>query len=163
MSALWPLGAAIAIGQPGERLPRLGAVRAYYQDDEWQAAVLGWMRRAQLIVLVGGASHWTLWELRQAVDRGYAGKLMLVIPPDRDASPREARWKALATTLTGTHWEMAFKGPQPTGLLATLLKPDASLLPIAGNSRLQADYEAALRLAIVELLTPALPFAGRAA
>src|SRR5262249_61590036 len=63
VSALRPLGAAIAIGQPGERLPKLGAIRAYYPDDKWQAAVLEWMRRAQLIVLVGGASPWALWAL----------------------------------------------------------------------------------------------------
>src|SRR5262249_53130487 len=42
VSALRPLGAAIAIGQPGERLPKLGAIRAYYPDDQWQAAVLEW-------------------------------------------------------------------------------------------------------------------------
>lgn len=151
VSALAPLGAAIAIGQPGERLPRLGAVRAYYSDDAWQAAVLEWMRRAQLIVLVSGASHWTLWELRQVVDLGNHAKLVLMMPPDPDAGARASRWAALATTLEGTPWAKAFKDLQPAGVLATVLRPDASLLPIKGNARLQSDYEAALRLAVVEM------------
>jgi hypothetical protein len=159
VSALAPLGAAIAIGKPGERLPKLGAIRAYYPDADWQAAVLEWMRRAQLIVLVGGASHWTLWELRQAMDLGNHGKLVLVLPPDPDAGAREARWAALAKTVAGTPWEGEFRAVEPTGLLATVFKPDG-LLPIRGNARLQADYEAALRLAVVELLAPVAQSAG---
>lgn len=155
-SALAPLGAAIAIGKPGERLPKLGAVRAYYPDDEWQAAVLGWMRRAQLIVLIGGASHWTMWELRQVIDLGKHDRLVLVLPPDQDTPDQGARWAALAKTVTGTPWEAAFSTPEPADLLVALLKPDGSLLPISGNARLQSDYEAALRLAIVEML-PRMP------
>jgi hypothetical protein len=154
VSALAPLGAAIAIGKPGERLPKLGAVRAYYPDEEWQAAVLEWMRRAQLIVLVGGASHWTLWELRQVMDLGNHGKLVLVLPPDPDAGAREARWAALAKTVAGTPWEGELRALEPTGVLATVFKPDGRLLPIGGDARLQVDYEVALRLAVVELLAP---------
>jgi hypothetical protein len=160
VSALAPLGAAIAIGKPGERLPKLGAVRAYYPDEEWQAAVLEWMRRAQLIVLVGGVSHWTLWELRQVMDLGNHGKLVLVLPPDLDAGAREARWAALAKTVAGTPWEEEFRAARPSGLLAIVFKPGGSLLPIRGNARLQADYEAALRLAVVELSDPVAQTVG---
>jgi hypothetical protein len=155
VSALRPLGAAIAIGQPGERLPKLGAIRAYYPDDAWQAAVLEWMRRAQFIVLVGGASHWTLWELRQVMDLGYHGKLVLVLPPDRDAGARASRCAALAEASAGTPWEEEFRALQSAGILATVFASDARLLPIKGNARMQSDYEAALRLAIVEMLEPA--------
>jgi hypothetical protein len=155
VSALRPLGAAIAIGQPGERLPKLGAIRAYYPDDQWQAAVLEWMRRAQLIVLVGGASHWTLWELRQAIDLGYHGKILLVLPPDRDPVARNSRAAALAGAVAGTLWEEDFRALQSAGLLVTVLKSDARALPIKGNTRLQSDHEAALRLAVVEMFTSA--------
>jgi hypothetical protein len=152
VSALRPLGAAIAIGQPGERLPKLGAIRAYYPDDAWQAAVLEWMRRAQLIVLVGGASRWTLWELRQVVDLGYHGKMVLVLPPDRDPGARESRCAALAEAVAGTLWEKEFRALQSAGILATVFKSHARLLPIRGNTRMQTDYEAALRLAVAEML-----------
>jgi hypothetical protein len=155
VSALRPLGAAIAIGQPGERLPKLGAIRAYYPDDKWQAAVLEWMRRAQLIVLVGGASHWTLWELRQAMDLGYHGKILLVLPPDRDPVARNSRSAALAGALAGTPWEEELRALQPAGLLAAMLRSGASVLPVRGDTRLQSDYEAALRLAVVEMFASA--------
>jgi hypothetical protein len=160
VSALAPLGAAIAIGQPGERLPKLGAIRAYYPDDAWQEAVLEWMQRAQLIVLIGGASHWTLWELRQAMDLGYHGKILLVLPPDRDPGIRESRWAALTQAVAGTVWDEGFRALQPAGFLATVFKSDASLLPIRGNTRMQSDYEAALRLAVVEMFEPAARSVG---
>src|SRR5262249_32101397 len=45
-------GPFVAIGEPGERLPDLGAARAYFSDDEWQAAVLDWIGRARTIVVI---------------------------------------------------------------------------------------------------------------
>lgn len=152
VAALAPLGTAIAIGQPGERLPRLGAIRAYYGDDEWQAAVLEWMSRAQLIVLIGGPSHWTLWELRRALDRGCAERLLLVLPPDRDEAARLARWQALVETAADTAWEPALRAMPPAGVIALVLAREAEVVPIIGDGRLQADYEAAIRLAALELL-----------
>ena len=151
---LAPLGVAIAIGQPGERLPKLGAIRAYYADDEWQAAVLEWMQRAHLIAIVAGASHWTLWEFKQALDRGYTGKLLLLWPPDRDGAARRARWQSLADTAGGTSWERSMRLLEPAGVIATVLRPDGEVLAVRGNGRLQADYEAAVQLATVELLRP---------
>jgi len=75
------LGPFIAIGQPGERLPRLGAARAYFGDDEWQSAVVDWIARARLIVMIAGRTPWVQWELRQIVRAGQLGKLLLLLPP----------------------------------------------------------------------------------
>ncbi len=75
------LGPFIAIGQPGERLPRLGAARAYFSDDEWQSAVIDWISRARLIVMIAGRTPWVQWELRQIVRAGQLGKLLLLLPP----------------------------------------------------------------------------------
>ena len=155
VGALAPLGAAIAIGQPGERLPKLGAIRAYYADDQWQAAVLEWMRRAHLIAIVGGASRWTLWEFKQVLDSAYTDKLLLLLPPDRDEAARLARWQALVDTAAGTRWERSMRSLQPPGVIAAMLRPDGEVLAVCGNDRLQADYEAGVQLAIVELLRPA--------
>ena len=46
-----PLGQVIAIGRPSEPMPELGAVRFYVSDDEWQAVVLNWIAKAELVVL----------------------------------------------------------------------------------------------------------------
>ena len=44
--------------------------------------------------------------------------------------------------------------------VAIVFKSDASLLPIRGNTRMQSDYEAALRLAVVEMFEPAARSVG---
>jgi hypothetical protein len=157
VAALAPLGAAIAIGQPGERLPKLGAIRAYYPDDQWQAAVLEWMRRARLIVLVAGVSRWTLWELQQALERGYHDKLVLVLPPDPQAGARTARWQAISAIAASTTWAAAITRTRPEGVLAAIFTPDTNVLMIKGHEGLQSDYEAALRLAVVEMQEPGPP------
>jgi hypothetical protein len=63
--ALAPVGPVVAIGQPGEALPRLGAARIYVGDD-WQRVVVQLMGRARLVVLGAGFSRGLLWELDQA-------------------------------------------------------------------------------------------------
>ncbi len=66
-----------------------------------------------------------------------------------------SRWAALAGAVAGTVWEEGFRALQPAGFLATVFKSDARLLPIRGNTRMQSDYEAALRLAVVEMFESA--------
>jgi hypothetical protein len=38
------------------RRHRLGALRAYYADEDWQGVILEWLKRADLILLVAGTS-----------------------------------------------------------------------------------------------------------
>jgi len=38
------------------------------------------MQTARLIVLLAGVTHWVRWELRQVIQRGYAGKLIVLMP-----------------------------------------------------------------------------------
>jgi len=42
--AVAPLGPLLAIGQPGERLPKPGAIRVYASDTEWRDVVTHWLR-----------------------------------------------------------------------------------------------------------------------
>lgn len=153
VSILAPLRTTIAIGQPGERLPKLGAIRAYYPDAEWQPAILEWMRRAELIVLVAGTTEWTLWELRQAIDNGYTDKLILIVPPESRESCRVIRWRHLADAASGTAWEGRLRQTELLHALTTLIQSEGELLTIRGNPALQSDYELAIQLAAVEVMT----------
>ena len=63
-------GPFVAIGEPGERLPDLGAARAYFSDHEWQAAVLDWIGRARTIVIIVGKTRWVTWELQRVIASG---------------------------------------------------------------------------------------------
>jgi hypothetical protein len=82
--AFQSLGPLIAIGQPGESLPDLGAARAYFEDDEWQAAVQDYMDIAGLVVLRAGFSRGLLWEIRNAVQRVKPERFVLLIPYTRE-------------------------------------------------------------------------------
>ncbi|MBI1385551.1 MAG: hypothetical protein GC150_11635 [Rhizobiales bacterium] len=141
------VGPFIAIGQPGERLPRLGAARAYFDDDNWQAAVLDWMRGAAMIVVVVGRTPWVRWELETIAANGLATRSLLVCPPDDEAG-RAARWELARESLSGSPHAEAFAGLDPARTLAVRLEDDGSLTAIVSETRKEIDYEIALRLLI---------------
>ncbi|MEL6317437.1 MAG: hypothetical protein AAFR16_07335, partial [Pseudomonadota bacterium] len=91
------LGPFIAVGQPGETLPALGAARAYFSDDEWRDAVRDWIAKARLIVVIAGTTRWVAWELEQIQAAGKLDATVLLIPPRRgdDAETRRARLELL--------------------------------------------------------------------
>ena len=78
------IGPFIAIGEPGEPLPDLGAARMYVGNDEWQEAVLSLIARAQLVVLRAGDTPGFWWEVEAAVQRVQPERLLFLIPYDRE-------------------------------------------------------------------------------
>lgn len=66
--ALAPFGDMVAIGQPGETLPKPGAARMYATDDEWKALVRRQMEVARLVIIRAANSAGVLWELRTAAE-----------------------------------------------------------------------------------------------
>lgn len=76
VEALCELGPVIAIGKPGEKLPRLGAQRIYVDDGEWQQQILSWFARATLVVVhvPPKPTEGLAWEIEQS---------LRVVPLDR--------------------------------------------------------------------------------
>lgn len=72
--ALKPIGDMVAIGQPGESLPKPGAARMYASDDEWKQVVTDQMKAARLIIIRAGSGRGLFWEFQQAVK---------VVPPEK--------------------------------------------------------------------------------
>ncbi|MFJ3923937.1 hypothetical protein [Streptomyces sp. NPDC090022] len=68
------LGRVIAVGQPGERLPLLGAERGYLPLDDWQNTVATLIRGAHVVMLSAAPGPGTVWEFTEAVR---------TVPPDR--------------------------------------------------------------------------------
>jgi len=67
-------GPFLAVGEPGEGLPQLGAARAYLSDDQWQAAVLNWIRESRLIAMLCGPTIGSTGKCRTSSDStGSAG------------------------------------------------------------------------------------------
>lgn len=81
-TALRDIGPFIAIGEPGEALPDLGADRIYVEGD-WQTKVSDLMDRARLLVLRAANTDGFLWEFRTAIQRLDPGRLLLIIPHGR--------------------------------------------------------------------------------
>jgi hypothetical protein len=61
-----PIGPMVAIGRPGERLPKPGAVRAYAGDEEWREVVDNWLSISRLVILRAGATEGLWWEIKRA-------------------------------------------------------------------------------------------------
>ena len=82
VAAFAPNGSEVlTIGRPGEELPELGAIRAYFSDDEWQGVFQSTAGRVRSIYAVAGFSSWLRWELRQLAEMGLLEKTLVFIPP----------------------------------------------------------------------------------
>lgn len=79
-AALGAVGPVIAVGQPGEDLPRLGAARFYLPLDDWQGTVRRLMDLSQLIVLRLGQGEGLRWEIGEARATQPPAKLILLAP-----------------------------------------------------------------------------------
>ncbi|WP_371678734.1 hypothetical protein [Streptomyces sp. NBC_01276] len=73
------LGRVVAIGQPGERLPLLGAERGYLPLDDWQGTVSELIRGAHVVALSAAPGPGTLWEFTEALRTLPPTRLVLLI------------------------------------------------------------------------------------
>lgn len=146
------LGPFIGIGQPGERLPDLGAARAYLEDDKWQEQVLDWIDRARLILVIGGTTPWVGWELRQICEKRKLDRMILLLPPSGwfAASKRRQRYEMIRDALAGTPWEAAASEDALEHVVGMFSTADGQLIAYRSKSPKQVDYELILRVAIAE-------------
>ena len=141
------LGPFVAIGQPGERLPKLGAARAYHTDDDWQSVVLDWIERARIVVMVAGRSDWVLWELRQMRDGGHLPKLLVLLPPG-PADDRAARLQLIDGCLKEQGLDLGVGALDAETVLGLHFHPEGAITVIRSGTAKQVDYELAIRLAV---------------
>jgi hypothetical protein len=77
--ALRPFGDLVAIGQPGEGLPKPGAARIYASEEEWKEVVKRQMQAARLVIIRAGVGKNLLWELKQAVETLNPQKVLILV------------------------------------------------------------------------------------
>lgn len=77
------LARVIAVGQPDEALPLLGAARLYLPLNDWQPTVASLIDDARMVLLAAGTSEGTLWELRQCLQRRAPQTLLIAIYTDK--------------------------------------------------------------------------------
>lgn len=152
------LGPFVAIGDPGETLPDLGAARAYLDDHAWRPQVLDWIGKARLIVMVGGATPSVGWEMEQIAALRKLDRLLFLLPPRRadSAAERAARLELMRASLNGSAWSAALDDLAARGALdeaiAVFQAPGGRLIALRNRRPRQADYEIAVRAAAVALL-----------
>jgi hypothetical protein len=102
--ALSAIGPPISIGQPGEDQPELGAARLYVSVNDWQPAVLHFMRHARLVVIIVGRSSGVWWEIAGAARNVVLHRLLFFFPHVEEGRARRSfwRWLYLYFRATGT-------------------------------------------------------------
>lgn len=74
------IGPFIAIGDPREKLPILGATRLYVGDGDWKKNVEDLLRRARLVVVRLSATRGLLWELGQVIATIEPKRVLVFVP-----------------------------------------------------------------------------------
>jgi hypothetical protein len=90
------VGPFVAVGDPTEELPQLGAARVYAADENWQATVDEWTARAGVLLLQTGESEGLTWEVQHVVALGTPERVILSLPPagKRKGRSRQERYDA---------------------------------------------------------------------
>ena len=78
-NALAPIGPMLAIGQPGEHLPNIGAVRVYSspRGDKWKNDVSQLLQACQLIIIKAGITEGLQWEFQEVFRSTPPEKILL--------------------------------------------------------------------------------------
>jgi hypothetical protein len=111
-------GPVIAIGRPGEKIPPLGAARAYVDDESWQAEVSKLARDSRLVVLMLGGTAGVAWEFCRLVELDAHHKLVLVMPPVGEEELNR-RWDSFCITVENRQRLSIPRGVVPNAILAT--------------------------------------------
>jgi hypothetical protein len=89
-------GPFVAIGDPTEGLPQLGAARMYAADDNWQQTVRELAARASVVLMHAGESAGLAWEIHHVISLDHPKRVVLSLPlPARGKTPpRQERYDA---------------------------------------------------------------------
>ena len=80
VESLSSVGPVVAVGEPNERLPALGAARLHFQQDEWRQGVVTLLHRAGLVVIrPGPLSPGVRWEIEQVLKQAQPRRLVLIV------------------------------------------------------------------------------------
>lgn len=155
---LAPFGPLVAIGEPGEPIPQLGAARAYVDDTKWKAVVDDLIDRSGLVLMIAGDTPGVQWELKEVLQEDHWRKLILLMPPrnpsdlkiEAELEGRRQRWATVATCLPGFAEDKTIANDDIDDLIAAFFRPDKSMVLITDSSINQtgASYERAITLAV---------------
>jgi len=157
-SGLKTLGPVIAIGEPGEKMPDVGAARGYLSTEKWKKAVTSWMKNALMIVVLPAATPGLRWELKRVVDHNHLLKLVILLPPlelfntaDEARKARRWRWETVLDCLSSTPFFAALQEVMDSehAAVAVHFRPDGGVVVLKSRSGLDFyKYKHAVWLAV---------------
>lgn len=138
------VGPPIIVGDPGEPLPRLGALREYIASDDWQTAVARLIDDVALLVFVLGDTENLFWEFQRAISKRRQADVLIIVPP-LGRQVLQSRWQRFfsdnANALDGS------VPPQfPSGPVIGVFFAANDPAFIVSRKRSVNDYQLAIRL-----------------
>jgi hypothetical protein len=90
------VGPFVAVGDPTERLPMIGAARMYAADEDWQETVDELTARAGVLLVHAGETEGLAWEIRHVVELDAPERVILSLPllAERRQPSRQERYDA---------------------------------------------------------------------
>jgi hypothetical protein len=73
------IGPFVAVGKPGETLPKLGATRIYVRDVIWQDTVQHKLKQANLIIIRAGVGEGLWWEIGQSFRTVHPTRILVLV------------------------------------------------------------------------------------
>ncbi|MGL5020210.1 MAG: hypothetical protein ACRDBP_18890 [Luteolibacter sp.] len=140
-------GPVVAIGQSGEKMPQLGAARAYFTNETWQGHALEMLDNSNVVLMVMGSTPSVGWELERILERGHMDKTIVILPPADQMSlaQRLLVFQGVFERNTGSKFELQMAtGNTP---LAIVFGEHGKPLTISGPFQVSPAYKDALRIA----------------
>jgi DNA-binding beta-propeller fold protein YncE len=150
-SALWRYGPVVGLGEPGTRLPPLGAAREFHTEGNWQAAVAYHIDHARLVVMTVGRTASLAWEMNQIKAQGALGRTMFLIPPV-PARERAFRQQVLCTVLGLSRDALLWAEASDRQVLLVAPRDRGTPLMIVSDTGDDVSYEEAIEIGAGKLL-----------
>lgn len=150
----------VAIGDPKERFPSLGALKSYFGDEEWRENVVMWMGRSNLIVAIVCTEE-TIWELKQIIEKAYIHKTILLFPHLHGQNLARGTladdvWRLNLDVFADTIWNDALNdvASKTSGApIAIRLCEDGQVEAVSSDNVTESHYRAALMHFSAQILT----------
>jgi len=138
----------IAVGNPNEKRPQLGAMREYLSGDEWQPFVKDKITSAKNILFVLGEGQFTGWETEKIIEFNCIDKTIFIVPPNRAHAANYLRQNQIISELFGG--QRFIDTVLSDRILCFFLSPKQQPMAIIGRSTTELDYTLAVRYALVQ-------------
>ncbi|GAB6190760.1 hypothetical protein JCM39068_05090 [Desulfocastanea catecholica] len=148
------LGPIIAIGNPSDALPPIGASRQYVAENQWQEIVCSLMDNSQKIIVAVSDTQSVLWEIDTLVKHGHLAKTVFVFPPN-DVYDQHlfeellARIKPQKISIKGACLEIQ-KSREEQAIIALTCNATDNLFSVFAKNISELHYDVALRSAMMQ-------------